>query len=83
MSKLKTPTGLDIIGTLEVVQAYAGITSVERNSDGSLAVEHDGNTEIWWDTQRTQRDPHSQQRLFADTDGGLWEESKLILEDDE
>jgi hypothetical protein len=84
MSKLKTPTGLDITGTFESLQGCALIRSAERTAAGRLDLEYDGETEIWWDSQKTEHDKAElEQRLFVDEDGGLWKERELILEDDD
>jgi hypothetical protein len=84
MSKLKTPTGSYIIGTFETVNGVAQILSAKRATDGTLDIEYEGTTALWWDTQKTEYVAHDiSQRLFVDEAGDIWEESRLVLEDNE
>jgi hypothetical protein len=84
MIKLKAPTGDYIIGTFECVQGVARINKVKRSADGTLDVEYEGTTELWWDTQVTQYSQHDiTQRLFVDAAGLIWAENRLIIEDNE
>jgi hypothetical protein len=78
MNNLIAPNGKKIHGTFESLQACAEIASAERNKDGGLELEYNGNTEIWWDSQRTIRE--KEERMFVDEEGNIWPESKLVLE---
>ena len=86
MTQLKTKSGRDIVGTLEILQGCAKIESAERLADGSLQLVYDGTTDIWWDTQRTQREDEDTaipgDRMFVDAEGWLYPESEVVLEDE-
>ncbi len=86
MTKLKTKTGKDVVGTLEILQGCAMIESAERLENGSLELVYDGNTDIWWDTQKTQREDEDSavpgDRMFVDDEGALYPESEIVLEDE-
>lgn len=78
MSDLYSPTGIKIIGTLETVSGCAAILGAKRDGDGSFDIEWAGDTEIYWDEQKTQTSPGGD-RLFVDEDGQTWIESELEL----
>ncbi len=75
-----SPNGYDIIGTDELVPGTALIVdgTYERGKDGILDFEWDGETKMFWDGQRTVEDANGE-RLFVDTEGELWPESKVQL----
>lgn len=84
MGKLIAPNGAEIIGTYEMIPGCAGILGVSRNESGGLEIEHDGDTDVWWNEQRTETE--SGQRIFVAADNVLWLEGHLTLvetEDDE
>jgi hypothetical protein len=76
-----SPTGVAIIGTLEMVPGTALITtdSFEKNAKGEITFDHDGETEIDWDGQETQT--KNGKELFVDEDGGIWTEDQLVLKE--
>ena len=81
MGKLIAPGGAEIIGTYEMIPGCAGILDVTRSKDGEFEVEHDGNTEVWWNGQDTQTDGNN--RIFVDETGILWIESVLTYKESE
>lgn len=83
MGKLYAPNGAEITGTLEIVEGRAGIDSVTVDESGVFGIEYDGDTEIFWNAQRTQEDALTGERLFLDDDGTIWRESELVLKEDE
>lgn len=93
MKHLEAPNGALITGTLETVTARANINDVlGHNDDSTFALDYEGYTEIFWDSQKTvQRDVlhgdvdgATYQRVFLDEDGNEWIESDLrLINDDE
>jgi hypothetical protein len=82
MAKLVGPDGAAIIGTLETVRGVAGIEagSVRRAADGGIAFDYAGETDIWWDEQKTVlRDG---ERVFVDENYNAHRESELRLIED-
>ena len=73
--KALSPEGNEIIGTLESVQGTAR-AAVEFTSDGKLAVEYSGETEMDWDSQRAKTEDG--ERLFVCSQRKLWRESQLV-----
>lgn len=79
--RLVSPKGAAIIGTLDTIEAMAcvqGVESDERDSDGELSLEYSGDTEVFWDSQKTQRTPKGE-RLFLDANHDEWPESQLVV----
>lgn len=76
------PNGSPIVGTAEIVYATALVSeaSYQRAEDGSLDFEYDGETEIDWDTQETQKEKG--QRLFIAEDGQTWRETQIVLREE-
>ncbi len=72
--KALSPEGNEIIGTLESVQGTAR-AAVEFTSDGKLAVEYSGETEMDWDSQQAKTEDG--ERLFVCSQRKLWRESLL------
>lgn len=77
--KLVAPNGKQIIGTLE---RLAGVAYLDDAKDGGadggkFEVQYSGETEVWWDGQRTVE--RKGQRIFVDQDGDEWPENKLRL----
>ena len=68
-----------IIGTLEIVSGCAGIAGASRSSDGSLDIDWEGGTEIYWDEQRTQVDGNGA-RLYVDEEGATVHEDNVLLD---
>jgi hypothetical protein len=81
--KAFSPTGHQIIGTLDVVTCRAEIVadSFHKDDAGNIDFEWEGETTVFWDDQKTvQRngDP-----VYLDEEGGEWVEDQLVLRDDE
>jgi hypothetical protein len=75
-------TGLKIVGTSETILATA-ITiddSFEKRPNGDISYDHEGSTDIAWDTQRTLTD-RAGGVLFVDIDGNDIPESDIELLD--
>lgn len=72
-----SPNGSPIVGTYEVVYARADATDYE--ADGTP--NHDGYTEVFWDTQKTVT--RGGEIVYLDEDGEEWVFSDLIPDDDD
>lgn len=83
--KAISPTGAEIIGTAEVIEAVADISpgSFTRNEKGELEFEYAGYTNLHWNSQKTRR-IHGE-RVFVDENSEEWPEDqiKLVEADDE
>jgi hypothetical protein len=76
--RLKSPKGTVIVGTLEVVHGWAGIQGSVKCGKRGFEFDHDGETRLDWDGQKTvERDG---ERIFVDADGSEFKESELRLE---
>lgn len=75
---LYAPTGVPIQGTIERLSGVAIVNGAERNEDGTLELDYSGDTDIWWDEQKTAR--HNDERMFVDEDGTTWLESQVLTE---
>lgn len=53
---LVTLDGEEIIGTYEKVWGVAGVIGAVRNPDGSFDFEYDGDTDIDWNSQETEKE---------------------------
>jgi hypothetical protein len=80
--KAKSPTGSEIVGTLERLSgvAYTSPDRFQRLSDGSLYIEHAGETKVFWDGQATVR--RNGKAIFVDDDGAEWNEDDVVVYDD-
>ena len=77
-----SPTGTRIVGTAETVPATAVITEgTFRVEGGALVFDYEGSTDLDWNEQTTDEAPGGG-RVFVDTDGTPWAESKLVLRDE-
>ncbi|MGA2107228.1 MAG: hypothetical protein ABSH25_06255 [Syntrophorhabdales bacterium] len=81
------PNGLEIEGTLETLMGRANITFckpdvVALEQEGKLSFDWDGDTEIFWDEQKTVRD-HKGRRIFLDSEGNQWTADQIELRDEE
>lgn len=81
--KAIAPNNLEITGTLEVVTGRALITFCEpgeerEETEGCLSFCFDGETEIFWNEQRTERTDEGL-RIFLDDEGGQWTEKDVSL----
>lgn len=79
--RLVTLDGEEIIGTLERVPGTANIGSASRNDDGSINIEHGGETDIDWNEQKTVK--INGERLFVTASGDTVTESQVkVVADD-
>lgn len=72
------PNGLEVSISLESVLGNNGIYDFERDADGKITYEHDGNgMDVCWDSaEQVTRDG---QGVFLDSDGNEWLEHQLRL----
>jgi predicted transcriptional regulator len=79
--KLQSPTGKDIVGTDERIPGTAQIINsgieAQQSVDGQYDIDYEGTTDVGWDGQETRT--ACGQRIFVDSDGGLWLERELVL----
>jgi hypothetical protein len=81
--KAFAPNGLQILGTLEMIQGRAEIecATFGRDEKGVVTFEYAGDTEIFWDEQKTaQKNGHD---IFLDEEGWEWTEEELVLREDD
>lgn len=81
--KAIAPNNLEITGTLKVVTGRALITFCEpgqegEETEGCLSFCFDGETEIFWNEQKTERTDEGL-RIFLDDEGGQWTEKDINL----
>ena len=64
-------TGRSIAATLEIVEARSNLEpdKFRRTEEGTIEYEHDGLSEIYWDTMKTRK--AKGQTLFLDSDGDV------------
>ena len=78
MAQAFSPTGGEIIGTLEHMHGVALASDYTRAGDGKISFEYDGGTDVNWDGQETvDRDGN---RVFVDESGDEWTEDEIRLE---
>ncbi|MCL4722887.1 MAG: hypothetical protein KJZ90_01230, partial [Rhodocyclaceae bacterium] len=75
--KLITKGGEEVTGTYETMPGAAGINLATRNSDGTLDIEYAGETDIWWNDQKTVK--VNGERQFVTASGKIVPESEVIL----
>lgn len=75
---LMTKCGKLIESTYELVYGTAAISAVTRKEDGTLDIDHDDETEIDWNSQRTVREADGQMK-FVTEDGEVFLESEVIV----
>ena len=73
-----SPTGDEIIGTLEILQGIANILAISE--DGS-DIEYAGDTDVDWDSQET-KTVDGGKTVFVDESGEYWTFDKLIRGDE-
>lgn len=76
------PNGLPIIGTLETLTARADVhpDMFQPGPDGGEPTyEHEGYTEIWWESQKTEE--QDGKTVFLDDQGNEWTHDQLKLVD--
>ena len=81
--KAIAPNNLEITGTLETVTGrglitFCGPGEEGEETEGSLSFCFDGETEIFWDEQKTARTEEGL-CLFLDEEGGQWTEKDISL----
>lgn len=79
---LLAPNGLEIDRTLETIPGSCMIIegTFRREEDGKIGFDWAGETDVFWDDQRTVE--RNDQRVFLDTDGNEWLEDQLQLVDE-
>lgn len=78
ITELRTPTGVLILGTYDMVPGCALIQDPRKDENGNLEFDYAGETRLYWDAQETQTDGRGS-RLFVDENGDTWPESALTL----
>ncbi len=81
--KAIAPNNLEITGTLEVVRGrglitFCGPDEEGEETEGHLSFCFDGETEMFWDEQKTARTEEGL-CLFLDEEGGEWTEKDISL----
>lgn len=75
----KTPTGKDVLGTLERLWGVALASGPDENNDPK----HEGTTDVWWNDQETvyaeNGDTHLEERVWIGEDYTQWYESQLVI----
>jgi hypothetical protein len=86
-TKLYSPAGTEIIGTLESIPGTALLSEVTRSPDGSLELTYGGGTNVDWDNQQTVRrfnpPTKAHERVFVCEDGDEWLESQVELREED
>lgn len=80
MKAIDRRTGKRIVGTSDTVLCCAWINpdSFEKNPDGSLEFDFDGETKIYYDTQEQITGP-DRVRMFQDEDANDVPETEIVL----
>lgn len=83
MRAFSRTTGRPVDGTLERLSGKALIIpdSFRTDPSGDLVFDWDGETEVWWDEQRTETDDNGN-RYFIDDYGDTVNERDLELRED-
>ena len=69
-----------IVSTLERLYGACAFSAATRQADGTLDLDYDGYTEIYWDSQHTVH--RGGQRVFIDAEGEELLESEVELIDE-
>ncbi len=71
------PNGKMIVGTAEQISstAYLHADQFERNADGKISFEHNGETKEY-DSETVEQDGKT---VFVDAEGGEWTEDQIKL----
>ena len=72
-----SPNGLPIVGTLETLKARAEATEYSATGEP----EYSGETDVWWDEQKTVTKGNS--LVYLDEDGYEWVFPDLVPEDED
>lgn len=78
--RLVSPTGAEIIGTIERIPGVAFICpSFQQDADGKMqwSFEHEGETKVDWDGQETVT--ACGETLFQDENGAEWLQRELLV----
>lgn len=78
---LMAPNGAEIMGTLELAPGFCGVSRVEREDDGAVAIFHvdqaaGPRTEYWYEDQETVTDDGH--IILVDVEGNNWRADQLI-----
>ncbi len=77
--KALSPSGAEIIGTADTIQATAIVQAdtFTRNDNGSLSFDYTGESDVDWNSQR----PHERdgKPLFIDENGARWTADQITL----
>jgi hypothetical protein len=76
-----SPNGSPIVGTFEKVHAVAKTIITDRDANGELIWDHEGGSEIFWDSMETQT--KDGKIVFLDVDGLEWTEDEITFVDDD
>ena len=77
MLKAYSPDGSAIVGTYELIPGMAQ-AEVTRDDSGAVNVEYLGETEVYWNDQKTVRDSETNQTIYVDENESTWRESELV-----
>ena len=77
MAKAYSPEGSPIVGTLELIPGMA-MAEVTRDDSGAINVEYEGETEVYWNDQKTVRDNETNETIYVDENESRWLESELV-----
>ena len=75
--KAFSPTGKEIVGTLETLSGVAYADNYKRDEFGVLDFEYIGDTKVYWDEQKTVE--RKGERIFIDEEGEEWTEKEIVL----
>lgn len=79
---VKADHSVIITGTLDLVPGRAVLNGATRLPDGTLDIEWYGETEMFWDDQKTVQ--RNGQDVYLDDDGNEYLESEIeVIEDDD
>jgi hypothetical protein len=73
---MKSPRGNEIIGTYENLNGCSKFMDA-KIVDGKIVFDYTGDTEVYWDAQKTNRD-ESGKRIFVDEKGFMFSEDEVI-----
>lgn len=78
-------TGEEAAGTYEMVPGSAVFSSVTLGEDGEITFNYCGDTNIFWDDQKTQRNPVTNEIMCVTEDGDIYpiSEFNLVEQEDE
>ena len=74
-----SPSGVLIDGTLESLLGRAHV-HVTKNVQGHVEIEFLGETEIFWNEQKTVE--QDDEIIYLDEEGGIWKESEIVWKEE-